>query len=496
MENLARPSHDGVIEEATDAVAKIESRWRKAVEKAAHRVVDSEQVIAFDAQRSQEIAPRSAQPASAGTWSPVRSAQLRKLDSQTVRQQRQWLVPVISGEFLHEGEPVSWRLVQAQPIAQPVTLRLGDQPMQPEPAENASGSSDRGEAANASCELAIASNSFLLNWITVPWSSLAIEAKQALVLVGLQSLVESLGLAMNHHWQISALMAESADDEPVSPVKAAPVALGIEFWQNGVAHTETATLQIPEELLQRFVAFRRATRPAFSVARLIADRPELAQVAIRLPVVIGELSLALCAISELAYGDVIFFAEQSGGANDCWHALSANARVKIPGGRIDVRFDENKKSVTVHRVHPSRAAIEPADYDPFFLRSETVMQSNTSSNGAARSTDMSTSAHLAELPVSISVEVAELMLPLHALSELTVGNTLPLQKPLNEQLLTIRANSHVVAFGELVMLDGEVGVRIRRLVSSTSAHRAAQPDGAAVEAPSEAGLPPEGATAN
>jgi flagellar motor switch/type III secretory pathway protein FliN len=97
------------------------------------------------------------------------------------------------------------------------------------------------------------------------------------------------------------------------------------------------------------------------------------------------------------------------------------------------------------------------------------------------------SGHLAEVPVTLTVEVAELQLPLHALEELTVGNTLPLQKPLNEQLLTVRANGQVIAMGEMVMLEGEVGVRIRRLVSraAPSAASGARVESAAPEEPAE-----------
>ena len=88
---------------------------------------------------------------------------------------------------------------------------------------------------------------------------------------------------------------------------------------------------------------------------------------------------------------------------------------------------------------------------------------NTQSSNAAAVDDRTLSDHLATLPVAITIEVGELSMPLSALADITVGTTLSLAKPLDEHLLTIRANGHAIAFGELVMLDCDVGVRVKRL---------------------------------
>lgn len=480
MENLVRTSGDGAVEESTEAIAKIESRWRNAVKKASKRAADPEALIAFDAQRAQEIAHRAA-AVDLPAWSPVRAAQLRKVDSSLAEQQRDWLVPTVQGEFEFDGGRVSWQFVLPQPVANPVAVGLGDQPMQPE--GDADHPVSQGEDCE-SCELSIPVGSFLLNWITVPWPSLAPEAKQALVQVGLQPFVESLGRVMNANWQVTTLAGVVQNGVAALSMSSAPIAVGIEFRRDGVAYSDIACLQIPHELHRKFLVHREATRPAFSVAQLLAERPALANVVVTLPVVVGELSTDLGTLRSLAHGDVVFFAEHRGGANDWWR--SCNARIATPAARIKVQFDVGHSGVMVRAVQTEHRQRGHADYHSLFREREPAMQPKENPDGTSAA-NHSASAHLAELPVTLTVEVAELQLPLRALEELTIGNTLPLQKPLNEQMLTLRANGHVIATGEMVMLDGEVGVRVRRLVSNTApvAESAVRAEAPASQAPAE-----------
>jgi type III secretion system YscQ/HrcQ family protein len=484
MENLARPSNDGAVDESGDAIAKIESRWRNAVKKASKRAADPEALMAFDAQRAKEIAPRAA-AAELSAWSPVRAAQLRKVEPTLAEQQRDWLVPTVQGEFAFDDGNIAWRFVLPQPVARPVAVRLGEQPMQPV----LDGDTDSVSTAcelNESCELTVAVGSFLLNWITVPWPSLANEARNALVQVGLQPFVDSLGRAMNAHLQVSALISDGTPIGAAMPQRSElPITVGIEFRRDGVVYPDLACLQIPHDVYRQFLAHREATRPAFSIARLLAERPALADVVITLPVTVGEFSCELATAGSLSAGDVVFFAEHRGSAHDWWHSTAA--RIVSPSAQIDVRFDVGKHCVSVRAVQALHGQREPAHNHSLFRERDSIMQAKETPGGMPAADAALSSSHLAALPVTLTVEVATLQLPLHALEELTVGNTLPLQKPLNEQMLTLRANGQVIALGEMVMLEGEVGVRVRRLVSSIApaADHAARSESTGSEEPAE-----------
>jgi type III secretion system YscQ/HrcQ family protein len=494
MENLARPSSDGAVDDSADAIAKIESRWRNAVKKASKRVADPEVLVAFDTQRAQEIAQRAA-TVEPPAWSPVRAAQLRKVEPSLAEQQHDWLVPTVQGEFAFDESTVSWQFVLPQPIAHPVAMRLGDQPMQPDADGDTISASSPGEQPGESCELVVSAGSFLLNWITVPWSSLTAEAKHALVHVGVQPFVDSLGHVMNAHWQISGLVGGAPVGAPPLQTAGTPITIGVAFRRDGVAYADLASLQIPHEIYRKFLAHREATRPPFSIARLIAERPSVADLAITLPVVVGEFSSDLGTVQALTHGDVVFFAEHRGSAADWWH--SSVARIATPSARIDVQFDVSRSAVVVRavvarNVRAQHGTRECAHYHSLFRERESIMQAKENPDGAVAASagagaGAGVSGHLAEVPVTLTVEVAELQLPLHALEELTVGNTLPLQKPLNEQLLTLRANGQVIAMGEMVMLEGEVGVRIRRLAShaAPAAAGAARTESAPPEEPAE-----------
>jgi type III secretion system YscQ/HrcQ family protein len=64
-----------------------------------------------------------------------------------------------------------------------------------------------------------------------------------------------------------------------------------------------------------------------------------------------------------------------------------------------------------------------------------------------------------DAPIEVSVELARFKLPLQQLAELRKGEILLAGRPLGESV-TVRAAGRAVATGELVDVDGEVGVRI------------------------------------
>jgi type III secretion protein Q len=72
-------------------------------------------------------------------------------------------------------------------------------------------------------------------------------------------------------------------------------------------------------------------------------------------------------------------------------------------------------------------------------------------------THMST--HAPQIPITLEVELARIELPLADLCRLAPGTVLPLALD-RRGLVTLRAGEHTVARGELVDVDGAVGVRI------------------------------------
>jgi flagellar motor switch/type III secretory pathway protein FliN len=64
-----------------------------------------------------------------------------------------------------------------------------------------------------------------------------------------------------------------------------------------------------------------------------------------------------------------------------------------------------------------------------------------------------------DAPVEISVEIARFTLTIAELGRLKPGEILLTRRPIGERV-TLRAGRHAFASGELVDVDGEVGVRI------------------------------------
>ena len=64
-----------------------------------------------------------------------------------------------------------------------------------------------------------------------------------------------------------------------------------------------------------------------------------------------------------------------------------------------------------------------------------------------------------DAPIEVVVEVARFTLPLEELAALRTGEVLTTGQPIGEQV-TVRASGQAIARGELVDVDGQIGVRI------------------------------------
>lgn len=69
---------------------------------------------------------------------------------------------------------------------------------------------------------------------------------------------------------------------------------------------------------------------------------------------------------------------------------------------------------------------------------------------------------LADAPIELHVELARVTLPLETLASLRVGQVLETGRAIGERV-RLCAGSQVVAEGELVRVDGEIGVRLTRV---------------------------------
>ena len=65
----------------------------------------------------------------------------------------------------------------------------------------------------------------------------------------------------------------------------------------------------------------------------------------------------------------------------------------------------------------------------------------------------------AEVPVTLTVELGRINLPLHRLADLKPGDVLELGRHAREPV-ELTSNGRLVARGELVQIDTELGVRI------------------------------------
>jgi flagellar motor switch/type III secretory pathway protein FliN len=450
-------------------------------------------------------------------WHAVRPSQVRKVDRQLARMQQAWLAPAMCGHFHLNDQPVEWQLSLPQAIVNPVVARIGHQPMAvDESAELASieqissdGLAESQATKPSEFSLTVGAESFLLNWIPAPWRTLGIDARYALLQVAIAPLVDALGLALGEHWHVVGLEDRRAKSEggvrgstgvnasslSASTLRSTPDAstllasdesskifIGVNFRFAGVAQNDTALLSVPEEWLKRFIVARRDAMQWYSMKHLLTAYPKIGEMRHALPVVIGELVLDARDVEQLEVGDVFFFAMHHGSLASFWNSKSVNARIDAPSAAIELTLDGVADTAIVRKISSRQFVHRASDFvemdesgSPHFAypietyktqeTQETNMthMTNTSSSSPVSTDALTVSDHLATLPIAITIEVGELSIPLSALSDITVGTTLSLAKPLDEHLLTIRANGLAIAFGELVMLDSEVGVRVKRL---------------------------------
>lgn len=185
-------------------------------------------------------------------------------------------------------------------------------------------------------------------------------------------------------------------------------------------------------------AARLGAEPVRDPAALWARAGRLgdAQVALRLEV--GRTAVAASDLAGIAAGDVILF--ERFGVRD---ARGGPVTLRLGRGGFPARLDGETLTIVNHyRLNPGASTME---LDP-------------SQKPDAASTDQL----LRELPVEVVCELGRVTMSGRELVELGPGAVVPVGRPLSGPV-DLTVGGRVVARGELVDVDGEIGVRITQL---------------------------------
>jgi type III secretion protein Q len=233
---------------------------------------------------------------------------------------------------------------------------------------------------------------------------------------GFQSQTDKLPVASRHHLLVSLQVQTDA-------------ALAADVF-HGVLHTDSLGLLL--------------------VAGLVADHPGQAPATLDedlcpqpLTLCLGETLLPLTAVENFQPGQVVFVQQcyAQGDQQLCLRSESA----KSPWMAFEARLEKTQ----LHILSTVKNMTLP----------DTLSTPVSSSDGEHE--------FLAQLPVRVSFDLGETVLSLAQVKTLQPGETLQLQRPAQEYV-TIRANGMPIGTGQLVEIDGRLGVAIGSLTSGTS----------------------------
>jgi type III secretion system YscQ/HrcQ family protein len=210
------------------------------------------------------------------------------------------------------------------------------------------------------------------------------------------------------------------------------------WWSLGVslgARASGARLWTPARTLDG------ATPTRHALPRAISD------VGIHLRVRVGRARLPSAEVAALDAGDVILPDEllaERGPEGPRW----SEARLASRGGEVAVELSREGEAWCVRAVRGARRA-----------ESVTIVEDVMSEAEAVRTDELS---EVAEVPVELAIELGRLELRVRELAALVPGRVISARIPVGREV-ELRAGDRVVASGELVDIDGELGVRITSL---------------------------------
>jgi flagellar motor switch protein FliM len=228
--------------------------------------------------------------------------------------------------------------------------------------------------------------------------------------------VRVLGIAS----EASALRSALAEDEAVHVFEVVVAAADV---LSGVVR-----VIVPAPVLRRAAA---SPTPTADLGRL-----EGLQVALRAEV--GRAELARAEVGSLAAGDVVLLDE-----------ASARPVAGAVAGVVGLRLPRGRRARVRCRLDGTRLVVEDVD------RKEEVPLPSTKAFEAG--------ALLSEVPVEVTVEIGRVDLSARELVDLASGDTLVLERRPGDPV-ELRAADRLLGRGELVEVDGKIGVHVLELV--------------------------------
>ena len=223
-----------------------------------------------------------------------------------------------------------------------------------------------------------------------------------------------------------------------------PAALAVLGKDSGVVWAARVTLGSDEGRVRLWLPERSLASPAEDGSPAIAHRATLTRIELEVVLEGARGTLSAAQVEALEDGDIIIL-------DETWIArgssgVTGSLRARIAGARRTTwwcRMEDG--ALRLDRIQPS--------HEPPMTKGST-MERDASTREAL---------HLAgDAPLEITVELARFTIPLTELAALRPGEIIATGRALGEHV-TLRANGRAVGTGELVDVEGEVGVRILRL---------------------------------
>ncbi len=194
---------------------------------------------------------------------------------------------------------------------------------------------------------------------------------------------------------------------------------------HGLLHTDNLGLILLASLL-----------PERASPRAIEPWSDLSDLEVPLRLTVGATDLSAADVMSLSRGDVVFMAHRY--AQGAQHLLLQSDPYQSQSWQVGVHLDDLQLTL----LEAPRLMSEAPDSSPSSPPSESLS--------------------LDDLPIRITFDVGDKVLTVAQLRELTVGDTLRLDRPATEYV-TIRAQGAVIGRGHLVEIDNRLGVALDQL---------------------------------
>ncbi len=251
---------------------------------------------------------------------------------------------------------------------------------------------------------------------------------QPLQRLGLEIAMQAMPAGWFELFDASAFLV----DEDGAP---GPIEMTLTLVQPDVHIGLATTLRGTAEALRRAV-----TQPGWRPMRSSPLPPDWT---LEVPVCAGHTTLPVETLRALAVGDLVVVERPCFDLDGCGKVpigrRTANCWLRI-GNQVELEFTEWHATTTDPTMHTTASSTDSLAHD-----------GDDALDG---------------VPVVLAFELGQLELPLAELEALAPGAVLTLAGPLPPELI-IRAGGRRIGTGELVELDGRLGVEIRRLGEST-----------------------------